>query len=177
MNPTLNEAVAASDTAWSWLLLGEWLIAFGILAVAGGVLWAVIQNHRLLRAESTPNLIFDNLVFARHDGQKNAYTLSSQAVNLGRFPVYLRALTYGTDTMHSRAGEALHVLIPPGESRDFEHVFDHLTVVEGGTLGFEFQYGATGTRVHKLEFPLSLTRQNDVVVKAQHSGERASVAS
>ena len=90
----------------------------------------------------------------------------------------MRALTYGTDTMHSRAAEALHVLIPPGESRGFEHDFDHLTVVEGGTLGFEFQYGATGTRVHKLEFPLSLTRQNDVIVKSaacQRNGERGAV--
>ena len=175
MNTSSAENLATSG-AWNWLLLGEWLIALGILAVAGGVLWTVVQNRRSIRAESTPNLILSDIVFSRLEAQ-NAYRLSYLAVNLGRYPVYLRALSYNTDAMNGPASDALHLLLPPSEARTDTHDFSHLTLIESGTLRFEFQYGATGTWVHKLEFPLGLNAQNVPVVETARSSETAAKVS
>ena len=172
MQNVVTEGAAASEATWTWLLLGEWLIALGILAVAGGLLWTVLQNRRILRAERSPNVIVANLVFAGRAPDGTAHTLRYEVVNLGRFPTYLRTLTYHTDTMHSGDSQAVRVLIPPSESRSVEHTFEHLTLVEYGALALEFQYGATGTHMHKLELPLSLNAQKELVVDP-HPDERA----
>lgn len=163
MNETLNDGLATNSAALNWLLLGEWLIAIGILAVAGGILWTVVQNRRILRAERTPNLILSDFEFTNAGGK--GYTLSFKAVNLGRYPVFLRVLNYGTDTMHNTLSAPLDTLIPPSEAREVSHSFNFLTVVEGGDLGFEFQYGATGVETHRLAFPLSVNEQDIPVVR------------
>ncbi|MCA9838322.1 MAG: hypothetical protein KC422_15500 [Trueperaceae bacterium] len=149
---------------FNWLLVGEWLIAFGILAVAIGILWSVIQNRRLMHAENKPNLIIADVKLSKQT--KMRYAVQAEAANLGRYPVFLREIKLSTDLMSQAETYSLSELIAAGDSKIIQHDFPHLSVGEQGKLSFYFQYGATGTNIHCVTIPLTIDLKEEPIAEA-----------
>lgn len=133
----------------NWLLVGEWLIAFGILAVAAAAVWSLLQTRRAMLADATPNLLLEGVALEPLEGDSERTALRATAVNLGRHPIYLLELTIDTDALTRPKRTALRKLIPASEVTDLNVVLPRLTAVEDGELRISFHYGPTGAIVHR----------------------------
>lgn len=136
------------------LLVGEWLIAVGILAVAAAALWSLRQTRRAMQADATPNVMLDGVAVELDDNGAQRSVMRATAVNLGRHPVYLLAVEIDTDALNHPARVTLRRLIPASEVIDLEVALPRLTAIEGGDLRMEFYYGSTGARLHRQSEPL-----------------------
>lgn len=132
-----------------WLLVGEWLIAAGILAVAAAALWSLLQTRRAMRAETMPNLLLEEVSLAPRGQALEGTLLRATAVNLGRFPIYLLDLKLDTDALSRPEQVPLRQLIPPSEASELEVELPRLTAIEDGQLWIAFHYGATGATLHR----------------------------
>ena len=148
----------------NWLLVGEWIIALGILVVAVGILWSVIQNRRLMHAENNPNLIIADVKLSKQSNRR--YIVEAEAANLGRYPIFLREIKLSTDLMSQAENYCLSELIAAGDSKIIQHDFPHLNVGEQGKLSFYFQYGATGTNMHCVTIPLTIDLKEQPIAEA-----------